>query len=111
MWIPRKIRELAHEMRERDVEIVCLGIHEDRERNPRFVWRMCIYDDVWKVDSEQWDLLCRPLSAVRGVNIALTTRNDGVPSITGRSLFTSPSIGVIGIRCLSVFAHHALGKA
>lgn len=76
---------------------------------------LIILDDVCKVDStEQWDLLCRPLSAAfqppaRGVKIVITTRNDGVPSFMGG--FSHHHLEALSeYDCLSVFAHHVLEK-
>ena len=68
-----------------------------------------VLDDVWNENYEQWEILCRPFTAgAAGSKILVTTRNEGVASITA-TCGTYPLKELANDDCLLLFTRHALG--
>ncbi|RVW93031.1 putative disease resistance protein [Vitis vinifera] len=72
---------------------------------------LLILDDVWNENYDSWDLLCMPMrSGAPGSKLIVTTRNEGVVSITG----TRPAycLQVLSYEdCLFVFTQQALRRS
>jgi hypothetical protein len=70
---------------------------------------LIILDDLWNENYHDWTILCAPfLAGSRGSTIVITTRNEGVSSMTG----TVPTYQLQVLSngdCLSLFTQHALG--
>ncbi|CBI35111.3 unnamed protein product, partial [Vitis vinifera] len=71
---------------------------------------LLILDDVWNENHDSWEFLCMPMrSGTPGSKLIVTTRNEGVVSITR----TLPAYRLQELSyedCLSVFTQQALGK-
>ncbi|WKA01982.1 hypothetical protein VitviT2T_020224 [Vitis vinifera] len=72
---------------------------------------LLILDDVWNESYDSWDLLCMPMrSGAPGSKLIVTTRNEGVVSITG----TRPAYCLQELSyedCLFVFTQQALRRS
>ncbi|KAJ9685336.1 hypothetical protein PVL29_017386 [Vitis rotundifolia] len=72
---------------------------------------LLILDDVWNENHDSWEFLCMPMrSGKPGSKLIVTTRNEGVVSITR----TLPAYRLQELSyedCLSVFTQQALGKS
>ncbi|KAL6327454.1 hypothetical protein AAG906_019767 [Vitis piasezkii] len=72
---------------------------------------LLILDDVWNENYDSWDLLCMPMrSGAPGSKLIVTTRNEGVVSITG----TRPAYCLQELSyedCLFVFTQQALRRS
>jgi hypothetical protein len=70
---------------------------------------LIILDDLWNENYHDWTILCAPfLPGSQGSTIVITTRNEGVSSMTG----TVPTYHLQVLSngdCLSLFTQHALG--
>jgi hypothetical protein len=70
---------------------------------------LIILDDLWNENYHDWTILCAPFQAgSQGSTIVITTRNEGVSSMTG----TVPTYHLQELSngdCLSLFTQHALG--
>jgi hypothetical protein len=70
---------------------------------------LIILDDLWNENYHDWTILCAPfLAGSQGSTIIITTRNEGVSSMTG----TIPTYHLQVLSngdCLSLFTQHALG--
>jgi hypothetical protein len=70
---------------------------------------LIILDDLWNENYHDWTILCAPfLAGSQGSRIVITTRNEGVSSMTG----TVPTYHLQVLSngdCLSLFTQHALG--
>ncbi|KAL6327686.1 hypothetical protein AAG906_022626 [Vitis piasezkii] len=68
-------------------------------------------DDVWNENFDSWDFLCMPMrSGEPGSKLIVTTRNEGVASIT--RTYRAYRLHELAYKdCLSVFTQQALGKS
>ncbi|XP_034702920.1 putative disease resistance RPP13-like protein 1 isoform X2 [Vitis riparia] len=72
---------------------------------------LLILDDVWNENLDSWDFLCMPMrSGAPGSKLIVTTRNEGVVSIT-RTLPAYRLQELAYEDCLSVFTQQALRKS
>ena len=72
---------------------------------------LLILDDVWNENLDSWDFLCMPMrSGAPGSKLIVTTRNEGVVSIT-RTLPAYRLHELAYEDCLSVFTQQALRKS
>uniref|UniRef100_F6HVD2 Disease resistance RPP13-like protein 1 n=1 Tax=Vitis vinifera TaxID=29760 RepID=F6HVD2_VITVI len=72
---------------------------------------LLILDDVWNENFDSWDFLCMPMrSGEPGSKLIVTTRNEGVASIT--RTYRAYRLHELAYKdCLSVFTQQALGKS
>jgi hypothetical protein len=72
---------------------------------------LVVLDDLWNENYHDWTILCAPFQAgAPGSMIMITTRNQGVSSMTG-TISTYHLQVLSNNACLSVFTQHALGAS
>jgi hypothetical protein len=72
---------------------------------------LVVLDDLWNENYHDWTILCAPFQAgAPGSMIMITTRNQGVSSMTG-TISTYHLQMLSNNACLSVFTQHALGAS